>query len=132
MTHSCKHTTGNIVLTRICIQAFADISDSLRADRFLYPHFRYYIREVRVVAYTQVSCWVHRCIADVDGIAGAWVLDTVPVQFLESYKSVRLQSMASAFGISEDFLDQELADFIVAGRLTAKIDKVAGVIETNR
>ena len=31
-----------------------------------------------------------------------------------------------------DFIDSELADFIVAGRLTAKIDKVAGVVETNR
>ena len=37
------------------LQAFADISDSLKADCFLQPHFRYYIREVRVVAYSQVS-----------------------------------------------------------------------------
>ena len=53
-------------------------------------------------------------------------------QFLESYKSVMLASMAGAFGVSAEFMDAELADFIVAGRLTAKIDKVAGVIETNR
>lgn len=46
------------------------------------------------------------------------------VQFLESYKSVTLQSMATAFGVSVDFIDQELVDFIVAGRLPAKIDKV--------
>ncbi len=51
---------------------------------------------------------------------------------MESYKSVTLESMAAAFGVSPDFIDKELADFIVAGRLTAKIDKVAGVIETNR
>ncbi len=36
------------------LQAFADISDSLREDRFIQPHFLYYIREVRVVAYSQV------------------------------------------------------------------------------
>ena len=36
------------------MQAFADISESLRADRYIAPHFRYYIREVRVVAYSQV------------------------------------------------------------------------------
>jgi len=54
------------------------------------------------------------------------------VQFLESYKSVTLQSMADAFGISVDFLDEEIADFIVDGRLPAKIDRVAGVIETKR
>ena len=56
----------------------------------------------------------------------------VPLQFLDSYKSVTLQSMAQSFGVSVDFIDSELADFIVAGRLTAKIDKVAGVVETNR
>ncbi len=54
------------------------------------------------------------------------------VQFLESYKSVTLQSMADSFGVSIDFMDKELSDFIVAGRLPAKIDKVAGIIETTR
>lgn len=39
----------------IFVQAFAEISDALRADRYLAPHFRYYIREVRVMAYSQVS-----------------------------------------------------------------------------
>ena len=47
-----------------------------------------------------------------------------PAQFLESYKSVTLGSMAAAFGVSVDFMDRELVDFIVAGRLPAKIDKV--------
>ena len=46
-----------------------------------------------------------------------------PAQFLESYKSVTLGSMAAAFGVSVDFMDRELVDFIVAGRLPAKIDK---------
>ena len=54
------------------------------------------------------------------------------VQFLESYKSVTIDSMAASFGVTPQFIDTELVDFIVAGRLTAKIDKVAGVIETNR
>ena len=36
------------------MQAFAALMDRLRADRLLAPHFRYYVREVRVVAYTQV------------------------------------------------------------------------------
>ena len=61
-----------------------------------------------------------------------WGLELMCVQFLESYKSVTLQSMADAFGISVDFLDEEIADFIVDGRLPAKIDRVAGVIETKR
>lgn len=54
------------------------------------------------------------------------------LQFLDSYKSVTLDSMAQSFGVSIAFIDSELADFIVSGRLTAKIDKVAGVVETNR
>ncbi|PRW60726.1 26S proteasome non-ATPase regulatory subunit 6-like protein [Chlorella sorokiniana] len=86
-------------------QAFAGLTDAIRADEYLHPHFRFYMREVRAVAYAQ---------------------------FLESYKSVTLASMAATFGVSPDFLDAELADFIVAGRLPAKIDKVAGVVETNR
>lgn len=51
---------------------------------------------------------------------------------MESYKSVKLEAVAAAFGVSAEFMDAELADFIVAGRLSAKIDKVAGVVETNR
>ncbi len=53
-------------------------------------------------------------------------------QFLESYKSVTLNSMASSFDVTSDFLDHEIAELIVAGRINAKIDKVAGVIETSR
>ena len=48
----------------------------------------------------------------------------VAAQFLDSYKSVTLDSMASVFGVSVDFIDHELVDFIVTGRLPAKIDKV--------
>lgn len=58
--------------------------------------------------------------------------DVMFLQFLDSYKSVTLDSMAQSFGVSIAFIDNELADFIVSGRLTAKIDKVAGVVETNR
>lgn len=85
--------------------AFAGLLDGILGDMLLYPHFRYYGREARVVAYSQ---------------------------FLESYKSVTLQAMATAFGVSVEFMDEELAEFIVAGRVAAKIDKVAGVVETNR
>ncbi|XP_072950188.1 26S proteasome non-ATPase regulatory subunit 6-like isoform X2 [Typha angustifolia] len=53
-------------------------------------------------------------------------------QFLESYKSVKMEAMATAFGVTVDFIDQELSRFIAAGKLHCKIDKVAGVLETNR
>lgn len=47
-------------------------------------------------------------------------------QFLQSYKSVGLASMAAAFNVSNEFLDHEVAELIVAGRINARIDKVGG------
>jgi 26S proteasome regulatory subunit N7 len=67
-------------------------------------HLRYFIRETRVVVYAQ---------------------------FLESYKTVKLESMATEFGVSVEFIDRELAELIGARRLPCKIDKVAGIIETD-
>lgn len=49
---------------------------------------------------------------------------THTLQFLESYKSVTLDSMATAFDVGLPFLDSEISDFICAGRISAKIDKV--------
>jgi 26S proteasome regulatory subunit N7 len=85
--------------------SLADISDSMRKDRYTAPHVLYYTRELRIKAYSQ---------------------------FLESYKSVTLKSMANDFGLSVRFLDDELSRFIASSRLNAKIDKVGGIIETNR
>ena len=53
-------------------------------------------------------------------------------QFLESYKSVLISSMADVFGISITLLDQELSHFISIGRLSAKIDKVGGIVVSSR
>ena len=64
----------------------------------------YYAREMRLVAYRQ---------------------------YLEAFKSVTVQNMASSFGVSIDFLDGELSQFIYVGKLNCKIDKVSGVIESN-
>ncbi|OWZ21008.1 26S proteasome non-ATPase regulatory protein [Phytophthora megakarya] len=85
--------------------AMVDIQPYILRDKYLSTHSRFLYRELRVLAYAQ---------------------------FLEAYRSVTIASMAAAFGVSVEFLDTELARFIAAGRLNAKIDKVAGVIETNR
>ncbi|KAK2571459.1 26S proteasome non-ATPase regulatory subunit 6 [Acropora cervicornis] len=85
--------------------ALAKVEGILKQDRLLAPHCRYYVREMRIHAYTQL---------------------------LESYRSLTLQYMANAFGVSEEFIDKELSRFISAGRLNCKIDKVGGVVETNR
>lgn len=85
--------------------ALTDVIDIVEKDEFISQHSRYWAREMRVVAYSQ---------------------------FLESYRSVTLLSMATSFGVSVNFLDKELCDFIYLGRLTCKIDKVNGVIESCR
>lgn len=86
-------------------KAFVEVAAQMDRDFVLQPHCRYYVREIRALVYSQ---------------------------FLEPYKSVRLDAMAAAFGVSPAFMDEEVATFIVAGRLPAKIDKVAGVVVTSR
>ena len=98
----------------------------LKPNRLLAPHTRYYVREMRILAYNQL---------------------------LESYRSLTLDSLARSFGVSIDFVDKyaltpcrllvcvrhvlmahrsELSRFIASGRLHCTIDKVNGVVETNR
>ncbi|XP_063220272.1 26S proteasome non-ATPase regulatory subunit 6 [Bacillus rossius redtenbacheri] len=83
----------------------ARVEELMRQDFFLSPHYRFYVREMRIMAYTQL---------------------------LESYRSLTLQYMAEAFGVTVDYIDQELSRFISAGRLHCKVDKVGGIVETNR
>ncbi|KAI6040572.1 26S proteasome subunit RPN7-domain-containing protein [Pisolithus marmoratus] len=77
----------------------------LLPSRLLFPHTRYYVREMRILAYAQL---------------------------LESYRSVTLESLGGAFGVSVDFIDRELSRFIANGRLHCTIDKVHGIVETTR
>ena len=86
-------------------RALSSAHDTLSRDRLAGRHVAFYVKNMRVKAYTQ---------------------------FLSAYKSVTIASMASAFGVGVDFLDAELFRFISLGRLSAKIDKIAGVVETNR
>ncbi|KAK7694104.1 hypothetical protein QCA50_003680 [Cerrena zonata] len=79
--------------------------DYLLPSRILSPHTRFYVREMRILAYSQL---------------------------LESYRSLTLDSLALSFGVTVDFIDNELSRFIASGRLHCTIDKVHGVVETNR
>ena len=38
-----------------CGQAFVEVIEQMKGDMFLAPHIRYYMREMRVVAYSQVG-----------------------------------------------------------------------------
>ncbi|ESP00320.1 hypothetical protein LOTGIDRAFT_200903 [Lottia gigantea] len=86
-------------------RSLAEIEELMKDDRLIVAHYRYYVREMRIMAYAQL---------------------------LESYRSLTLEYMAKAFGVTVSFIDQELARFIAAGRLHCKIDKVGGIVETNR
>lgn len=86
-------------------QSLIWVEQEFKQDRYLSPHAHYYVREMRIHAYTQL---------------------------LESYRSLSLQHMARSFGVSTEFIDRELSRFIASGRLHARIDKVGGVVETNR
>merc|ERR1740124_1738582 len=87
------------------MRALVATIDLMKADRYLTKHARYYFREVRVMAYTQ---------------------------FMESYRTVSLPSMASSFGVSPAHMDKELSGFISSGRLSCKLDAVAGVVNSTR
>ncbi|KAI9714141.1 MAG: hypothetical protein M1812_006469 [Candelaria pacifica] len=86
--------------------ALAAVEDNfLSQDRYLYEHRGWFVREMRLRGYQQL---------------------------LQSYRVVGLGSMANDFGVSVDFLDRDLAKFIAAERIPCTIDRVNGIIETNR
>ncbi|PPR00378.1 hypothetical protein CVT24_004440 [Panaeolus cyanescens] len=86
--------------------ALATLEQShLLPSRILSPHTRYYIREMRILAYTQL---------------------------LESYQSLTLKSMSEAFGVGVGWVDSDLSQFIATSRIPARIDRVNGVVETMR
>lgn len=57
----------------------AQVEGLLRRDYLVNPHYRFYVREMRISAYTQL---------------------------LESYRSLTLQYMAEAFGVTVEYVDQ--------------------------
>jgi len=59
----------------------AQVEQMLKHDRYLSPHYRYYAREMRIIAYKQL---------------------------LESYSSLTLDYMSKAFGVSVSFIDQSV------------------------
>lgn len=55
------------------------VEQEMKKDWLFAPHYRYYVREMRIQAYSQL---------------------------LESYRSLTLGYMAEAFGVSTEFIDQ--------------------------
>lgn len=63
----------------VCFVAAARVEQEMKRDWLFAPHYRYYVREMRILAYSQL---------------------------LESYRSLTLGYMAEAFGVSTEFIDQ--------------------------
>lgn len=80
-------------------------NDFLAQDRYLFEHKSWFVREMRLRGYAQL---------------------------LQSYKVVGLENMAKSFGVSVNWLDKDLASFIAAGRLGGVIDRVKGIVVTER
>jgi 26S proteasome regulatory subunit N7 len=74
-------------------------------DEFLKKHEKFILRQARVIIYTQ---------------------------FLESYKTVTLQNMAQNFMVSPEFIDRELSELIASRKLNCKIDKLRGIVESQK
>ena len=66
------------------MEANSNVSDFIR---YLHSHYAYYIREMKIKAYAQL---------------------------LESYRSLTLEYMADAFGVSEDYMDGELSRLVTS------------------
>lgn len=63
----------------VCLCVAATVEQEMKKDWLFAPHYRYYVREMRIQAYSQL---------------------------LESYRSLTLGYMAEAFGVSTEFIDQ--------------------------
>ena len=82
-----------------------EVRERVMADEFLKKHEKYILRQSRIIIYTQ---------------------------FMESYKTVTLDNMAQNFGVSAEFIDRELSEFIASKKINCKIDKLKGIIESQK
>lgn len=83
-------------------EVFLFLIPKIKSDFYIGSHYKYIIREMRIKAYSQ---------------------------YLQSYKSVTLDNMSKNFGVTVEFIDKELSLIISDGRISAKIDKVSGIVE---
>ena len=141
--------------------ALVDVVDQLHLDPHLAPHARYFLRQVPplrkclpprahgafraplhfpgracVRARLEVKQVVARLTgmgsSNADALAHTQARIVAYTQYLESYHTVELSSMAATFGVGAAFLDSELSELVACGRLSCKIDKVKGVVCSNR
>ncbi|CAG2055021.1 unnamed protein product [Timema podura] len=83
--------------------SLALIEKMMRVDPLLHPHYRQYVRDMRLRAYDQL---------------------------LQAYRTFGLQRMGETFGVTTEFIENEVGRFAADGRLLCKIDRVAKVVIT--
>ena len=69
------------------------------------------------------------------GCGGAGVVRAPPLPSpppVPIFQSVTLEAMATAFGVSPEFVEAEVADLVASGRLDAQVDAVDGVVRARR
>lgn len=85
------------------VSSLAWVETQICADPVFYPHYHYYVREMRVKAY---------------------------VQLLRAYRSLSLANIADTFGLTGDYVEDDISRFTAAGRLQCRIDAVNGCVVT--
>jgi len=78
------------------------IIKNIKQDRFLEAHSDFLLHQYRFIAYEQ---------------------------FLRPYKSVRLENMSKEFGLSKNFLERDLCNFITEGMLHCEIDTIDAMLQ---
>ena len=79
-SHACSlNWLVMVFMFMYSIFPLAEVEDLMKNDRLLCAHYAFYVREMRIMAYAQL---------------------------LESYRSLTLQYMADAFGVTVGFIDQ--------------------------
>jgi len=81
------------------------VMDFMKKDLLLHEHVYTYFRAMRLRGY---------------------------MQYFVVYKTSTLAQLAEVFGVSLEFVDRDIADFIYNGKLQGKINKVEGVVVSER
>jgi len=81
------------------------VMDFMKQDLLLHEHVYTYFRAMRLRGY---------------------------MQYFVVYKTSTLAQLAEVFGVSLEFVDRDIADFIYNGKLQGKINKVEGVVVSER
>ena len=122
----------------------------MKADRYLAPHYAYYVREIKVFFYFgdkffsvifkyqcdrfllplgESLCSAARVLSvSHSSLHGRYIRHHITGVDVFGPHVICILIFPDAFGVTEAYMDQELCRFIASGRLHAKIDKVGLIL----